>query len=109
MSYFASTTITTDAALRDLASQRPATRAAAASALAECEPGRRAEVAVALLASIDDPDAEVRAASALSLGELGAHVRECEGVRGVRLLLQQPALLQTQYRALLHAVRAVQA
>ncbi|HTE52942.1 MAG TPA: HEAT repeat domain-containing protein [Kofleriaceae bacterium] len=72
MTFFPSNTITTDAALRDLTSERPGTRAAAASALAGCEPTRRGESAVALLHAIDDPDAEVRAAAALSLGELGA-------------------------------------
>jgi HEAT repeat protein len=73
MSMFPPSTITTEAALRDLASPRPRVRAAAAAALAECDPARRVEAAVALVAAVDDPDADVRAAAALSLGEIGGH------------------------------------
>jgi HEAT repeat protein len=71
MSLFPSSTITTDAALRDLASPRPRVRAAAASALGDSEPARRTEVVAALVRAIDDHEFDVRAAAALSLGDLG--------------------------------------
>lgn len=71
MAFFPQTTITTDAALRDLASDKPRVRAAAASALAGAEPERAAEVVGALLRAVDDHDADVRASAILSLGELG--------------------------------------
>src|SRR5262245_39902785 len=70
MSYFAPTTITTDAALRDLSSTKPRVRAAAAAALGDAEEGRRVGVFAALLRALDDLDPDVRASAALSLGEL---------------------------------------
>jgi HEAT repeat protein len=71
MSLFPASTITTDAALRDLFSPRPRVRAAAASALGDTEPDRRPEAVAALLQAIDDHDVDVRAAAALSLADLG--------------------------------------
>jgi len=71
MAFFPQTTITTDAALRDLASDKPKVRAAAASALAGAEPERSGEAAGALLRAVDDTDADVRASAILSLAELG--------------------------------------
>lgn len=71
MTFFSSTTITTDAALRDLSSPRERARIAAASALAGAEASRRAEVCEALIRALDDTSAEVRSAAALSVGDLG--------------------------------------
>jgi HEAT repeat protein len=71
MAYFPQTTITTDAALRDLTSDKPKVRAAAASALGGAEPERSAEAAGALLRAVDDLDVDVRASAILSLAELG--------------------------------------
>jgi HEAT repeat protein len=111
---FPSSTITTDAALRDLASTKPRVRAAAAAALGDCEPSRRADVTTALLTAIDDLDPDVRAASALSLGDLGdagaaealilrlddgvPAVRQCAAVALGRL--RAPSALEPLRRAL---------
>ena len=71
MSFFTPTTITTDAALRDLSSPRAKARIAAASALGGAERSRTSEVCEALVRALDDSAAEVRAAAALSTGDLG--------------------------------------
>ena len=71
MALFPQITITTDAALRDLASDKPRVRAAAAVALGGVEPERAAEAAGALIRAVDDGDFDVRASAILSLGELG--------------------------------------
>jgi HEAT repeat protein len=91
MALFPSSTITTSAALRDLASDKPKVRLAAAQALGDAEPERRAEVVDALLGSLDDIDRDVRASSALALGDLGDHravepliLRLDDGAPGVR-------------------------
>ncbi|HEX7703950.1 MAG TPA: HEAT repeat domain-containing protein [Kofleriaceae bacterium] len=74
MSYlFPSSTITFDAALRDLASGSPKARAIAAHALGGVtEPVERRRAVDALVRALDDDDRpEVRAEAASSLGELG--------------------------------------
>lgn len=71
MALFPQSTITTDAALRDLASERAKVRAAAAGALGDAEPERAGEAVAALVRAVDDLDPDVRAAAILSLGDLG--------------------------------------
>ena len=73
MSYlFPSSTITFDAALRDLASGSPKARAIAAHALGDVtEPVERRRAVDALVRALDDDKPEVRAEAASSLGELG--------------------------------------
>ncbi len=73
MSYlFPSSTITFDAALRDLASGSPKARALAAHALGDVtDPVERRRALDALVRALDDDRPEVRAQAAGSLGELG--------------------------------------
>ena len=73
MSYlFPSTTITLDAALRDLANGNPKSRAAAAHALGDLtEPTEKHRAVLALVRALDDDRPEVRAEAASSLGDLG--------------------------------------
>ena len=73
MSYlFPSTTITFDAALRDIASGSPKARAMAAHALGDVDdPVERRRAIDALVRALDDDRPEVRAEAASSLGELG--------------------------------------
>ena len=69
---FPSTTITFDAAMRDLASGSPKARAFAAHALGELsDPVERRRAVDALIRALDDDRAEVRAEACSSLGELG--------------------------------------
>jgi HEAT repeat protein len=98
MTLFPSSTITTDAALRDLTSPKPRVRAAAAAALGDSEPARRAEVVAALVRAIDDHDLDVRAAAALSLGDLG----DAEAIEALILRLDDgvPAVRQCAAMAL---------
>lgn len=66
-----SSTITFEAALRDLQSRRDRVRAEAAHALGDAsEPEDRARAVPALIAALDDPRPEVRTEAALSLGDL---------------------------------------
>jgi HEAT repeat protein len=68
---FPSTTITFDAALRDIASGSPKARAMAAHALGDVEdPVERRRAIDALVRALDDDRSEVRAEAASSLGEL---------------------------------------
>jgi HEAT repeat protein len=68
-----SSTITFEAALRDLASPKPAVRAQAASALGDVTaPAERARAVTALVQALADPRPEVRTEAALALGELGS-------------------------------------
>lgn len=68
-----SSTITFEAALRDLASPRPAVRAQAAHALGDVTaPAERARAVTALIQTLDDQRPEVRTEAALALGELGS-------------------------------------
>jgi HEAT repeat protein len=60
-----------EAALRDLGSENPAVRAAAAAALGQIGRGLEERVCPALRARLADDRSEVRYAAALSLGELG--------------------------------------
>ncbi|MBA3459079.1 MAG: HEAT repeat domain-containing protein [Deltaproteobacteria bacterium] len=69
---FPSSTITLEAALRDLAQGSPKARAFAAHALGEItEPGEKRRALEALLTALDDDRFEVRAEACSSLGELG--------------------------------------
>ncbi|HEU4727992.1 MAG TPA: HEAT repeat domain-containing protein, partial [Kofleriaceae bacterium] len=69
---FPSSTITFDAALRDLAQGSPKARAAAAHALGDVEdPTEKRRATEALSRAIDDDRPEVRAEACASLGELG--------------------------------------
>jgi HEAT repeat protein len=69
---FPSSTITLDAALRDLAQGSPKARTAAAHALGDVsEPTEKRRAVDALLRALDDDRAEVRAEACASLGELG--------------------------------------
>jgi HEAT repeat protein len=89
---FPSTTITFDAALRDVASGSPKARAFAAHALGDVtEPVERRRAVDALVRALDDDRPEVRAAAASSLGELAEPSalpalikRLSDGVAGVR-------------------------
>ncbi|MEM9493869.1 MAG: HEAT repeat domain-containing protein, partial [Myxococcota bacterium] len=66
-----STTITFEAALRDLDSGSPKARAQAAHALGDVvAPDERQRAVRALIAALSDPRFEVRAEAALALGEL---------------------------------------
>ena len=66
-----STTITFDAALRDLKSSNDRARAQAAHALGDVlDPEQRKQAVAALIAVLDDDRQEVRAEAALSLGDL---------------------------------------
>ncbi len=68
---FPSSTITFDAALRDLATGKPKSRVAAAHALGDiAEPTERARAVEALITALDDDQPEVRAEAASSLGGL---------------------------------------
>jgi HEAT repeat protein len=73
VSYFPQTTITLDAALRDLTTSRsPKARAEAAHALGDVvDPVERARAGAALIAALDDDRPEVRTEAAASLGEIG--------------------------------------
>ncbi len=71
MSYFPPTTITFEAAVRDVRAGSPRARAAAAAALGDTAPEQREEAVAALVPALDDLSIEVRAAAASSLGELG--------------------------------------
>ncbi|MEZ4359881.1 MAG: HEAT repeat domain-containing protein [Kofleriaceae bacterium] len=72
MSFFTSSTITLDAALRDLASGNVKARHRAATALGDVEGAtERRRAAVALTAALEDDAPMVRAAAAESLGALG--------------------------------------
>ncbi|MCE9579326.1 MAG: HEAT repeat domain-containing protein [Deltaproteobacteria bacterium] len=73
MSYlFPSSTITFDAALRDLEGGSPKARVLAASALADVTaPEEKRAAVVALGKALDDPRAEVRAEASAGLGVLG--------------------------------------
>jgi len=73
MSYlFPASTITFDAALRDLASGSPKARALAAHALGDVtDPDSRRRALDALVRALDDDRPEVRAEACSSLGELG--------------------------------------
>jgi HEAT repeat protein len=69
---FPSSTITVEAALRDLASGSPRSRAQAAHALGDLgDPVEKARAVPALVAALEDDRGEVRAEAAASLGELG--------------------------------------
>jgi HEAT repeat protein len=69
---FPSSTITLDAALRDLAQGSPKARTAAAHALGDVEePTEKRRAVEALLRALDDDRPEVRAEACASLGELG--------------------------------------
>jgi HEAT repeat protein len=69
---FPSSTITLDAALRDLAQGSPKARTAAASALGDvAEPTEKRRAVAALMRALDDDRPEVRAEACASLGELG--------------------------------------
>jgi HEAT repeat protein len=69
---FPSSTITFDAALRDLASGSPKARALAAHALGDVtEPASRRRALDALVRALDDDRPEVRAEACSSLGDLG--------------------------------------
>ena len=69
---FPSSTITLDAALRDLAQGSPKARAAAAHALGDVEePTEKRRAVDALLRALDDDRPEVRAEACASLGQLG--------------------------------------
>lgn len=69
---FPSSTITLDAALRDLAQGSPKARAAAAHALGDVEePTEKRRAIDALLVALDDDRPEVRAEACASLGDLG--------------------------------------
>jgi HEAT repeat protein len=69
---FPSSTITLDAALRDLAQGSPKARTAAAHALGDVsEPTEKRRAVDALLRALDDDRPEVRAEACASLGELG--------------------------------------
>ncbi len=69
---FPSSTITLDAALRDLAQGSPRARAAAAQALGDVtEPTEKRRAVDALVRALDDDRPEVRAEACASLGELG--------------------------------------
>jgi HEAT repeat protein len=106
MTYFRSNTITFEAALRDLHSQSPATREAAATALGEIreEPNRERAVE-ALRSALDDLRPEVRAAATLSLGEIGVD----SGIESVALCLDDgvPMVRQSAAIALGKAASAV--
>ncbi|HEX4417205.1 MAG TPA: HEAT repeat domain-containing protein [Kofleriaceae bacterium] len=73
MSYlFPSSTITIDAALRDLAQGSPKARTAAAHALGDVEdPAEKRRAVDALVRALDDDRPEVRAEACASLGDLG--------------------------------------
>jgi HEAT repeat protein len=72
VSYFPQTTITLDAALRDLTSRSPKARAAAAHALGDVvDPVERARATAALIVALDDDRPEVRTEASASLGEVG--------------------------------------
>jgi HEAT repeat protein len=89
---FPSSTITFDAALRDLAQGSPKARTAAAQALGDLEdPTEKRRAVDALIRALDDDRPEVRAEACASLGELGDAsalamlVRRLDdGVAGVR-------------------------
>jgi HEAT repeat protein len=69
---FPSSTITFDAALRDLAQGSPKARAAAAHALGDVDdPAEKRRALDALIRAADDDRAEVRAEACASLGDLG--------------------------------------
>jgi HEAT repeat protein len=69
---FPSSTITFDAALRDLAQGSPKARTAAAQALGDVEdPTEKRRAVDALLRALDDDRPEVRGEACASLGELG--------------------------------------
>lgn len=69
---FPSSTITLDAALRDLAQGSPRARTAAAQALGDVtEPTEKRRAVDALVRALDDDRPEVRAEACASLGELG--------------------------------------
>jgi HEAT repeat protein len=69
---FPSTTITFDAAMRDLAGGSPKARAMAAHALGDVtDPVERRRAVDALIRALDDDRLEVRAEACSSLGELG--------------------------------------
>jgi HEAT repeat protein len=69
---FPASTITVDAALRDLGSGSAKARAQAAHALGDlADPVERARAVPALIAALDDDRPEVRAEACASLGELG--------------------------------------
>jgi HEAT repeat protein len=89
---FPSSTITFDAALRDLAQGSPKARTAAARALGDVEdPAERRRAVEALVRALDDDRPEVRAEACASLGGLGdasvlaALIRRLDdGMPGVR-------------------------
>lgn len=69
---FPSTTITFEAALRDLTSKSPRARAFAAHALGDVDdPTEKHRAVVALMGALDDDRPEVRAEACSSLGDLG--------------------------------------
>jgi HEAT repeat protein len=69
---FPSTTLTLEAALRDLGSKNAKARALAAQALGDVrEPGDKRRAVDALIAALDDDRPEVRMEACASLGELG--------------------------------------
>jgi HEAT repeat protein len=69
---FPSSTITLDAALRDLAQGSPKARTAAAHALGDVsEPTEKRRAVAALMRALDDDRPEVRGEACASLGELG--------------------------------------
>jgi HEAT repeat protein len=68
---FPSTTITIDAALRDLAHGSPKARTAAAHALGDVEATEKSRAIEALVRALDDDRPEVRAEACASLGDLG--------------------------------------
>ena len=69
---FPSSTITLDAALRDLAQGSPKARAAAAHALGDVsDPTEKRRAVEALVRALDDDRLEVRAEACASLGDLG--------------------------------------
>jgi HEAT repeat protein len=86
---FPSSTITFDAALRDLASGSPKARAMAAHALGDLsDPTERRRAIDALVRALDDDRPEVRAEAVSSLGELG---RDAEGSPPIAHLVKRLA------------------
>lgn len=92
MRFHASPTITLDAALRDLQSDKPQVRVRAAEGLAVVAESERETAATALLAALNDSDEQLRYQAALSLGEL----RWTAATGALAELLAGPAALPRQ-------------
>jgi len=100
MTYFPSSTITFEAALRDLETGSTKAKVMAAHALGDVDGDERPRAARALIIALDDAHAAVRAEAAASLGEIAGEVAGVVELLAARLTDGDPQVRQNAAIAL---------